>query len=375
MKRYQITPRKYWQGIVEAQGFSFHTRDNGPYWDESVCYELSARDLEAIETTTEELQALCLKAAQFIIDEELFSELRISEAAIPLIRSSWERETASVYGRFDLAYDGISAPKLLEYNAQTPTSLLEAAEIQWYWKEAVRRGKDQFNSIEPKLRSQWKACNGYIDKNVYFSSLDNEEDRATVDYLAAIAKGEGFLTSYIDIEELGWLNGQFVDLNNQTVKTIFALYPWEWLISEQADKITASFESTVWMEPAWKMLWSNKAILAILWKLFPGHPNLLEAHVGGPDSLTSWVEKPIYSREGSNITIREYGVTTNKTEGLYGKEGFVFQDVATTSCIDGNYAVIGSWYVTDQGAAGVGIRESSGPITDRTARFVPHYLA
>jgi glutathionylspermidine synthase len=36
-----------------------------------------------------------------------------------------------LYGRFDLAYRGDGPPKLLEYNADTPTALFEAAVVQW----------------------------------------------------------------------------------------------------------------------------------------------------------------------------------------------------------------------------------------------------
>jgi glutathionylspermidine synthase len=194
MNRYTLNPRRGWGSIVEAQGFSFHTRETGPYWDESAAYSFSEKDVSILERATEELQQLCLKAAQFILDQELFDELRIPEIARPLIRDSWERETPSVYGRFDLAYNGKSEPKLLEYNAQTPTSLLEAAAIQWLWKEDVRSRNDQFNSIEPKLQAQWKECRPYIKGQLYFSSLDNAEDRATVDYLASLAESVGFRT-------------------------------------------------------------------------------------------------------------------------------------------------------------------------------------
>jgi len=373
MNRYTLNPRRGWGSILEAQGFSFHTRETGPYWDESAAYSFSGKDVSILERATEELQQLCLKAAQFILDQELFDELRIPEIARPLIRDSWERETPSVYGRFDLAYNGKSEPKLLEYNAQTPTSLLEAAAIQWLWKEDVRSRNDQFNSIEPKLQAQWKECRPYIKGQLYFSSLDNAEDRATVDYLASLAESVGFRTSHITLERIGWLNHRFVDEADVPMNTIFALYPWEWLMSEQGEKIADGFQSTMWLEPTWKMLWSNKALLPILWRLFPGHPNLLESYLDGPRAMTSYVRKPIYSREGANISVID-AIPVAKTEGLYGSEGFVYQKLASLSHFDGKHAVIGSWYITDQGPAGVGVRESNGLITDNTARFVPHFL-
>ena len=52
------------------------------------------------------------------------------------IAASWKRRDASLYGRFDLRYDGQGPAKLLEYNADTPTSLFETAVFQW---ELARR--------------------------------------------------------------------------------------------------------------------------------------------------------------------------------------------------------------------------------------------
>jgi glutathionylspermidine synthase len=373
MRRLVFRQRDRWQEIVESKGFDFHTVGDRPYWNEAAAYAFTAGDLEALESATEELQRLCMLAAQFVIDHERFADLQIPVAAIPLIKDSWARETPSVYGRFDLAYRGVEPPKLLEYNAQTPTSLFEAGAIQWLWKEAVFPDNDQFNSLEPKLIAQWKACRPYLPGTVYFSALPEAEDQATCRYLASLAEAAEIPTRFIDLGDLGWLHGRFVDLENQTIENVFALYPWEWLMAEQSNRIAASFSTTTWIEPAWKMLWSNKAILAILWELFPGHPNLLEAHINTPAALQAFVRKPIYSREGANVAICGHGISS-ATGGQYGSEGYVFQELAELANIDGKYAVVGSWYVTDQGAAGIGIRESDGPITDKTAQFVPHFL-
>ena len=126
-----------------------------------------------------------------------------------------------------------------------------------------------------------------------------------------------------------------------------------------------------WIEPIWKMLWANKALLAVLWELYPNHANLLPAYFDGPRDLTRYVKKPKMAREGANITY--VGDTRIETGGDYGEEGFVYQALAPVPVFDGNYAVVGSW-VVDGVACGMGIRESDGPITDNQSRFVPHLL-
>jgi glutathionylspermidine synthase len=102
--------------------------------------------------------------------------------------------------------------------------------------------------------------------------------------------------------------------------------------------------STLWIEPPWKMLLSNKGILPVLWELYPGHPNLLEAHFDGPGPLTSWVQKPLLGREGANITLHRPGEDF-RTGGEYGAEGFVYQDMARIESFDGKYPVVGSWLI------------------------------
>src|SRR5579863_8780070 len=177
MKRLIIKPRPDWQSAVEEVGLKFHTPDGQPYWDESVCYRFSAREVDEIERATEELQRLCLQAGQFIIDRDRFDSFRIPQAARQAIRNAWEAEPPSIYGRFDLMYNGSGPPKLLEYNANTPTALLEAAVVQWHWLEAVMKGKDQFNSIHEKLIEKWKDLKPYIKGDcLYFTAMDNAED-------------------------------------------------------------------------------------------------------------------------------------------------------------------------------------------------------
>ncbi len=63
-----------------------------------------------------------------------------------------------LYGRFDFAYDGRNI-KMLEYNADTPTGLLEASVAQWLWIEQVSgiANRDQFNSIHEDLIKRWKT--------------------------------------------------------------------------------------------------------------------------------------------------------------------------------------------------------------------------
>jgi len=377
MNRVTVTPRADWQKKVEEIGLIYHHTEGRPYWNESAYYSFTSAEIDRIELATNELHEMCLKTAQHIIDNNRFNELSIPDAAIPVIKQAWENEPPALYGRFDLAYDGEQL-KLLEYNADTPTALLEAAVAQWHWLEELFPKLDQFNSIHEKLLATWQELKPYVAKTVHFAYLEppgveNSEDLMTVSYLMDVASQAGFESVLLRMDDIGWDATQncFVDLDGRPMRSIFKLYPWEWLLRDPyADKLLSTYPLTQWIEPIWKMLLSNKGVLPILWELFPGHPNLLETHFHDPKKLTDYVKKPFLSREGANLTIRR-GSSVQETAGPYGAEGFVYQTTARIPNCNGAYPVLGSWLI-DGVAAGIGIRESATPITDNHSCFVPH---
>jgi glutathionylspermidine synthase len=376
LKRQTVIPRANWQAQVERDGLAFHTPDGVPYWNESACYHFTSVEVDSIEETTAELQRLCLEAAKFVIENDRFDDFRIPAPAHGVIREAWESGPPSVYGRFDLSYDGVNPPKLLEYNANTPTSLLEASVVQWRWRQETMPSTDQFNSIHEKLISQWADILPRLHGDrLYFTSVRNAEDAMTTAYLRDTAEQGGIRTAGLFVEEIGW-NAQtweFRDLDESRIQSLFTLYPWEWLLKDFGTEILETYADMVWIEPIWKMLWSNKALLAVLWELSPGHPNLLEAHLDGPHGMAEFVKKPLLSREGANVTVhRSTGETA--TSGTYGREGFVWQALAPEAVFDGKRPVLGTWVVTGHGPAGMGIRESDGLVTGNLSTFVPHYF-
>lgn len=379
MRRSSIAPRSNWEKKVEELGLIFHHTREGVYWNESAYYEFSAKEIDVLEAATNELQRLCLLAGQNIVDNKRYEEFHIPETVASLIEWAWNAEPPAIYGRMDLAYDGKNPPKLLEYNADTPTGLLEAAVVQWYWLKERFPDKDQFNSIHERLVAKWTELKGYLssDSALYFTHLDDREaeDSMTAIYLRDTAAQAGLDTKGTLIRDIGWDAGErcFVDISNHRMRSIFKLYPWEWLIHEEfGPHLLDTYKDVQWIEPIWKMIWSNKAILAVLWELFPNHPNLCEAYIGASKSMKEYARKPLLSREGANVTLRTT-TTTEKTGGDYGKEGFVYQALAPVPDFNEMHPVIGSW-VVDGESAGMGIRESKNRITNNMSMFVPHFF-
>ena len=372
MKRLACQPRPDWREKVESIGLIFHSHETGPYWDESACYELTAAEVAALESAANQLHYLCIDAAEAVIKNNWWARLGISEAAIPVILKSWERDDFSLYGRFDLSYDGLTPPKLLEYNADTPTALVEAAVAQWFWLQELKPQADQFNSLHERLIAAWQRWAG---QTVHFSCVrDLPEDEMTILYLRDTCEQAGVKTKFIYIDDIGWHRREkhFVDLEKERITQAFKLYPWEWLWQEDFSAHLMQ-ERLQFIEPAWKMLLSNKGLLPILWELFPDHPNLLPAYEHPGPLGNNYIRKPKLSREGSNVTWIENGVTLEENGGHYGVEGFVFQAVANIPIFTGQRPVFGVWMV-DHTAAGLGIREDTRRITGNLSRFIPHYF-
>ncbi|NUR29882.1 MAG: glutathionylspermidine synthase family protein [Catenulispora sp.] len=391
MRRVECRPRDGWQKAVESQGLVFPTtvEEDGsivPYWYESAYYALTMAEVDALEDTTAELHAMCLAAAEHIVARDRFADLGITDpAVVRAIRESWAAQPPSLYSRFDLRYDGDDGrtAKLLEYNADTPTMLLESSICQWYWLQDTRPELDQWNSLHERLVEAWQRMRVRFSHGpvhfVYADSDETGEDLMTSAYVAETAEQAGLTPVQLAIEQVGWHEASkwFVDLDQTRMRTVFKLYPWEWLVIEDfGAPALQTFDRTQWIEPIWKMLLSNKALLAILWELYPDHPNLLPAYLDGPRDMKDYVAKPLLGREGASIQIITGGERFEQP-GEYGEEGYVYQAFSPLPSFPGGdgggRAVLGSWLVAGE-PAGLGVRESDGLVTDTYARFVPHVI-
>jgi glutathionylspermidine synthase len=384
MRRITCPERSDWRATAEGAGFDFHTIDGERYWDERAYYAFTLDEIERqIEQPTGEIDAMCLELVGRAIDDEKYlRRLKIPEAFWPLISDSWYRDEAGLYGRLDLSFDGRGPAKLLEYNADTPTSIFEAAVFQWTWLEqAIERRiipahADQFNSIHERLIDAWKNFGegGHLHLT---GTTENAEDAGTLAYLEDTARQAGLATTLIDIEDVGLRDdGSFVDLDDRGIELAFKLYPWEWMFHDAFGERLAQ-APTRWIEPPWKAMLSNKGILPLLWEMFPHHPNLLPAFFeDDPNAVSlgsSFVRKPLYSREGANVAVVSEGITVLEQEGPYGAEGFIRQAMAPLPNFSNQYPVLGSWLI-DHTPCGLSIREDENPITGNTSRFLPHAI-
>jgi glutathionylspermidine synthase len=387
--RLNTQERRNWKSLADEYGFKFHTMLGQVYWDETAYYQFTLEQIEKdIEAPTEEIHQMCLSVIHKVINsEQLLKQFCIPENQWDLIKSSWQSNEPSLYSRLDFAYNGSGPAKLYENNADTPTSVFETGLWQWLWLEdKIKNGSlnpqsDQFNSLQEKLIERFEALAKTSNiETLHFSCCkDTEEDIGTVEYLKDCAEASNLKTKFVYIEDIGYgktEDGQdvFTDLDNQIIECMFKLYPWEFMFSDAYAKFLKSTR-VKWLEPAWKSLLSNKALLPMLWKDFPNHPNLLPAYFENEfkGNLTNFVKKPIFSREGANIEIIKNGKLDYQSDGPYGEEGYIYQAYHPLPKFGDSYTLIGSWLV-DGISCGMSIREDKSIITQDLSRYLPHVL-
>ena len=242
MHRIEVEPRQGWPAIIEEQGLIYWKTElpDGsmmPYWHESNAYTLTSDEVYEMEASVRLLLEMLVEAGDYIIENNLFSQMGIPGWAVPRIKETWESEPPMLYGRFDFAY-GPDGFKLLEYNADTPTALVETA-VQWHWVQDVYgAGGDQWNMVHELLVQRWKELLPRLPGDrlylLHTTAENSGEDFMTVAYLVETAREAGLTCELMPIEQLG-LHPEigFVDREGRSMRSVFKLYPWEWMVHEE----------------------------------------------------------------------------------------------------------------------------------------------
>lgn len=393
--------------LLEGIGFNYWNAPSGPegapYWQEGVVYGMSESEIDHIQAATQELHDMsCAMVEQMVTAGDYPEYFNLDENSIPLIEQSWKRGDKSLYGRFDLAFGSDNSLKMFEYNGDTPVSILECSVAQWNYIEGMKKlpdGRDypddlriQYNLIDETLQEVWQS-RFKPGELVHFASSGGfrHEDFGNLVYLMDSALRAGLSVKELQMQDIGLLKERigtgpetksFIDLQDQEIKNCFKLYPWEWMTEEKFGSDILDCTNTRWMEPAWKMLLSNKAMLVKLWQMFPNHPNLLASFDGNHRPKSGqYAKKAIHGREGSNI-YRSQFCSGEELSHLapgshkvpeYDHWGYMYQQWHDIQPHDGYYPIIGSWIIGDK-ACGMSIREDRNLVTGMDAFFASHFF-
>lgn len=381
------------QALMEEIGFTWHTDPDGSTYVAPELLPVSEAEAEAYYTAANELYDMFAEAGQHVIDNNLFEQLGIPENMVQLIKLSWDDDDWHLYGRFDFAGGVDGKPiKLLEFNADTPTSLFETSIIQWALLKS--NGMDesaQFNNAFEMIRDNFRRLitnddglekfdEYYNNERILFSSArDLPEDEQTTRLLQRIATEAGFSTDFTYLDETGFLPDEGVFNKDQDLTNFwFKLWPWEDMAADEPELIDLLTEiarkrTAVFINPAYTLLFQSKGILKVLYELYPESPYLLAAD-DTPLQDVKQVSKPLFGREGGNISILEADGRTVETEdGPYGIHPMIYQEYAELATdSQGRSYQAGVFFAWE--ACGLGFRRGTKILND-TATFVPHIIA
>ncbi|MBZ7967259.1 glutathionylspermidine synthase family protein [Campylobacter sp. RM9756] len=380
---------KLQKDYLENIGFSWHTDEDGSDYISDTLVCVKENEANAYYEASNELYDMFIAAAQNVIDNDRFDELGIPFNLVEAIKMSWENDVHwHLYGRFDFAGGLDGKPiKLLEFNADTPTALFESAILQWaILKQNNMDENHQFNNIYECLMENFKRLitldddtslfqNYYQGWKILFSSIaGNKEEEITTKLLAYIANEAGFETNFSYVDEVEFSDeGIFKDGINY--EYWFKLIPWEDIAIEEGDLAMLLMQimrnqKAIILNPAYTLIFQSKGIMKILYELYPNHPLLLETK-DQPLTGKTYVKKPVFGREGANISIVKGEQILKENEGPYVNNKFIYQEYVELNSYENEFYQAGVFFAYE--GCGLGFRKG-GMILDNSSKFVGHII-
>ncbi len=378
---------------LESIGFVWHTDEDNTSYVADEIVEITPDEAEAYYEATNELYDMFCEAGEYVVENDLFHELNIPFNLVEMIKESWENDVHwHLYSRFDLAGGIDGKPiKLIEFNADTPTSLFETAIIQWAMLK--KNGLDeasQFNNLYDALKDNFKRIitldsdlekfDEYYSKlgwKILFTSISGlPEDENTTKLLQHIATEAGFNTDFEFIDQVGF-NDEGIFKEDELFEFWFKLIPWEDIAIDEGELALILTEiikekKAIIFNPAYTLMFQSKGFMKILWDLYPNHPLLLETSFE-PLEGKKQVEKRCFGREGANTKIiNEDGSIDVETQGEYEGHKAIYQEyVELPTDSQGNSYQAGVFYAYE--ASGLGFRRGE-KILNNMSKFVGHVI-
>lgn len=380
--------------FLESVDFSWHTHaHNGEAFLKDELIIIKESEATAYYNAANELYDMFVQAGEHVIENDLFHELNIPFNLVDIIKESWENDVHwHLYGRFDFAGGLDDEPiKLLEFNADTPTSVIESSIAQWaLLKYNNLDNEKQFNNVYNAIRENFqrivtleedvsKFDELYDGWKILFSSVrGTQEDEDTTKYLQTIAEEAGFNTEFAYVDEVEFDSDEGVFYNDEQYEFWFKLLPWEDIAIEEGELATIlgdiiTNKKAIILNPAYTLMFQSKAIMKIMWDLFPNHPLLLKTSFE-PLKGCAYVEKKAFGREGENVTIYDAdGTIIDKKEGQYDNYTSIYQEMATLNRDEkGHYYQAGVFFAYE--GCGLGFRTASRAILEDGASFSAHMI-
>ena len=383
--------------------------------------KISRAHAATLRTASSRLYQLMTRLASILqrADDQVLLDIGIPPAALPYCHIIMPEMPAVMCGRFEFAMT-TEGPKLLEFNAETPTFVVELFHINgqvctdFGLVDPNVQCKDQLmQAIHSSINAgiAWVGPHPERSSSVVFSAYaDRQEERGTTEFYRHLLEREGSLpyrTSFCGLNELRVTHYGLLTAQGEPVDVLYKLYPTEHLIEDEAPDGTpvglALMELVrkrrlAVINPPVAFLLQNKGLLALLWAMHLAQselfipeehtwieqyvlPTYLDAHdaYGQPIFTEPYVVKPVYGREGASITIRSgHDVIEHSEQNLYDGQTMIHQlytALPTTSIQteDGpsEVSLVHNCFVVGGVPSAIGVRACRKLIFDDNSYFLP----
>lgn len=384
MRRVKATGRVDWRPGLRKYPYGMAAAPAAALWREDVRYEFSAQQIDLIESVADELHSMVREGLRATVEDKLLSDLGLRGEAARLVDASWtdywrlggiNERAGCLVGRLTLAYDGRDSIKLLACDYDMAPGLFAAALVQRNWQEALAPDAGQFNGLHEALVERWEelvlGVPGRGRLHLACATPDPMREGELI-YLAATAAEAGVETVLLPLQDIGWEDGRFRDHAGEPISWLAKLYPWEALGGEAFVQRLRSAGMGV-LEPAWCWAASNHGLLAVLWHLYPGHPNLCRAALD--DSALGPVEavtvRSLFGLDHAATRMGEHGRLVAEAGAVAEPGGWLWLETPPGFEQDGAHAVLDAWIVGDK-CLGMTVREAPSPLVGPDAAVVPH---
>jgi glutathionylspermidine amidase/synthetase len=338
--------------------------ESGDVIEQYRYFRMSETAETELKRATNELHLMFLHATQAVLrDDALLSRFNIPRALWPRLKTSWEnRRGQMITGRFDFSFSDRGL-KVYEYNADSASCHTEAGRVQGKWAThfGVTGGEDAGDGIFDALKAAWASIG--VDGILHIMQDNEAEESYHAQFMRETASAAGISSKVIKgVENLGWSDdGEIIDPDGVPIRFVWKTWAWETALDQIREEceeddcfpvlrtgsdanrsprlVDVLLRPTIRVfEPFWTLIPSNKAILPILWEIFPDHPYLLNSQFVLTDSLArlGYASKPIVGRCGSNITLFDKNDNVLKeTQGQFDNQDHVYQELCKLPEVDG----------------------------------------
>ena len=275
---------------------------------------------------------------------------------------------------------------------------MECGKVQDKWADHmnVEEGESAGDKLHLELVDAWRKSEV---KGVLHIMQDNDlEETYHALFMKEAMERAGLQCKVLKgVQGLRWRHdGAIVDADGVEVRWVWKTWAWETALDqireecEQNDELLKNYEldrirehpprlvdvllrkDVLVYEPLWTLIPSNKAIMSVLWQLFPDHPYLLDTQFELTDRLRAkgYAEKPIAGRCGHNISIVDQGEVLASTQGKFGKQDVIYQELCMLPEIGGYKSQVCTFTVAGS-FAGICMRVDTDAVITKASDVMP----